>query len=64
MDNYDKIGLNDEPNILSTSFNLDCTYFSVGTELGFQIYKTYPLELKLEKSTYIIYNSKYWEEEF
>jgi len=36
--------------ILYTSFNQNGTFFSVGTESGFRIYKSNPLELKIEQS--------------
>jgi len=52
MDKLDKIKKQDESKILYTSFNQNHSHISVGTENGFQIYKCYPFELKLEKSKF------------
>jgi len=48
MDKKDKEKITKK--ILYTSFNQSGIFFSIGTENGFQIYKSNPLQLKVDKS--------------
>jgi hypothetical protein len=42
--------LNKDEGILYISFNHDHSCFTIGTEIGFKIYNTFPLGLKKERS--------------
>ena len=42
--------LNKDEGILYISYNHDHSSFTIGTEIGFKIYNTFPLSLKKERS--------------
>ena len=42
--------LNKDEEILYISFNHDNSCFVIGTEIGFKIFNSFPLELKKERS--------------
>jgi len=44
-----------ENKILYTSFNNNNSLFAIGTETGFQIYKSSPFELKIDKGRFFFY---------